>query len=426
MAALARPRACDRISEAFNIHSRAGDGRSMGVAAGRWRGRRRAPDARPSPASTRALGGPCESPSWPGNHFIPLRSAGWPRTSPNWAPRSSVVGTRFTSSPGWGPGGEVGASRPSPGPLPPWGAVVPGAANGRVVECARLENLGGAPQEAIALVEEIEGDEVIPDGVVAILSRHDVPHLSHVAIRARERRVVFATCEDSRAWNEARRLTGSLARVEVSEDDTRIAPTVPPRSVRVAEDARQAPLPEAPVVVEPPGPESPLVLPLHAATLANAGAKAAGAGRLEVLARLPDAGFRTPSGVAVSFAALDRALGADPVTSAEYASLLRALGAQDPVADHARALARLRQLTRGLAVDSIILATVASRFGPDAPLVVRIERRRGGPRAGVGRGGLRHHRRCASGGRGGGDPGRVGVALGRAGVQDAANAGCAH
>ena len=76
--------------------------------------------------------------------------------------------------------------------LPGWDILVSGQAEGRVKVLDQLEQLreNGA-DSVIAVLNKVEGDEEIPKTVRGILVAHEIPHLSHLGVRARQAGVVF-------------------------------------------------------------------------------------------------------------------------------------------------------------------------------------------------------------------------------------------
>ncbi|EKX34264.1 hypothetical protein GUITHDRAFT_166257 [Guillardia theta CCMP2712] len=70
-------------------------------------------------------------------------------------------------------------------------------------------------EKQVVVVREVRGIEDIPKGVTAILTRSSIDALSHIAIRARNQRVLFATCHDEQAFSDLCRRQGL---VDVSVD----------------------------------------------------------------------------------------------------------------------------------------------------------------------------------------------------------------
>ena len=55
---------------------------------------------------------------------------------------------------------------------------------------------------------QVTGEEEIPDGVVAVLTPDAPDVLSHVSVRARNMKVLFATCHDPEPLDQIRGMAG--------------------------------------------------------------------------------------------------------------------------------------------------------------------------------------------------------------------------
>eukprot|EP00744_Colponema_vietnamica_P003379 GILI01005188.1.p1 GENE.GILI01005188.1~~GILI01005188.1.p1 ORF type:complete len:913 (+),score=252.13 GILI01005188.1:91-2829(+) len=95
--------------------------------------------------------------------------------------------------------------------LPPWQPVVPGFVRAKLVHVHSMTDLldlvgsrrgDGADDEKkfVALVDQAEGDEEIPRSVSGVILGHDLPHLSHLAVRARQSQVAFAASDEAEAY----------------------------------------------------------------------------------------------------------------------------------------------------------------------------------------------------------------------------------
>lgn len=57
----------------------------------------------------------------------------------------------------------------------------------------------------IIFLDQTDGTEEIPsDQVQAIILKHDLPQLSHLAIRARQAKILFVCCENQEVYNQAK------------------------------------------------------------------------------------------------------------------------------------------------------------------------------------------------------------------------------
>ena len=249
------------------------------------------------------------------------------------------------------------------------------------------------------LVRGAAGDEDIPAGATGVVLGHELAHLSHLAVRARQAGVVLAAGEDPALLADLARTEGQwLALVATADGVSWRAQTAPAdkspgesnaaRSQTRPARGRDADNPLArralavSVGVPPsarPAKAHPLsrrtTIPLAEATLAIAGGKADGLRRLAELSRRPDALFKTPPALVVPFGVLRSALDSWPGVRTEYqdgvATLEQSLAPGQAQEKSEEISARLRELVCRLAVPEQITAAVAATFGPDARLMAR-------------------------------------------------------
>jgi alpha-glucan,water dikinase len=96
-----------------------------------------------------------------------------------------------------------------------WQVASPGRAAGRVHVVAALKSIQGKrfSHPAVVVTDEIGGQEEIPEGVTAIITPDTTDIVSHVAIRARNARVLLATCYDPDIIERLQSLNGRWLRV---------------------------------------------------------------------------------------------------------------------------------------------------------------------------------------------------------------------
>jgi hypothetical protein len=81
--------------------------------------------------------------------------------------------------------------------LPTWDVLVVGRAAGRLKAVSVLDELGQDLLEPlVVLLNNAQGDEEIPEEVAGIVLGHEIPHLSHLGVRARQAKVVLVACEE--------------------------------------------------------------------------------------------------------------------------------------------------------------------------------------------------------------------------------------
>jgi phosphoglucan,water dikinase len=246
---------------------------------------------------------------------------------------------------------------------PPWDVLVSGQAVGRVRTVREMGELGAVlPEALLAVLGRAEGDEEIPRGVAGIILAHEMPHLSHLGVRARQAGVVFVVCEDAAVFEEFKSLEGQVISLTANPEKVDWTTARGPAPARV--EGRQARIPPARLAPRP------ACIGLERVAQDSCGGKAAGAMRLAELARRADAGFRTPSSWVVPFGVLEEGLRAAPDLEAEYRQLQGEINRN--IADEfARAAKRLRELIGQVSVPAEIAATVGRHFGARDRLMVR-------------------------------------------------------
>lgn len=93
-----------------------------------------------------------------------------------------------------------------------WQVISPAEVTGRVAVVPHLsevqDNVYDDP--TVLVVETVTGEEEIPEGVVAVLTPDAPDVLSHVSVRARNMRVLFATCHDAEPLDQIRNAQGQF------------------------------------------------------------------------------------------------------------------------------------------------------------------------------------------------------------------------
>lgn len=107
--------------------------------------------------------------------------------------------------------------------------LMPGKAVGTLVEVDRIIP-GALPPSAngpvILLVKTADGDEEVKaagGNVAGVILQHELPHLSHLGVRARQEGVVFVTCDDEDKVSEIKSLIGQNIALEASSESVCIA-----------------------------------------------------------------------------------------------------------------------------------------------------------------------------------------------------------
>ncbi|XP_024451407.1 phosphoglucan, water dikinase, chloroplastic isoform X2 [Populus trichocarpa] len=103
-----------------------------------------------------------------------------------------------------------------------WDILVPGSAIGTLVQVESIVP-GSLPSTVegpiVLVVNKADGDEEVTaagSNIVGVVLLQELPHLSHLGVRARQERVVFVTCEDDDEVAAMQKLTGKYVRLEAS------------------------------------------------------------------------------------------------------------------------------------------------------------------------------------------------------------------
>jgi phosphoglucan,water dikinase len=254
--------------------------------------------------------------------------------------------------------------------LPPWEVIVPGKVSGRAIaapDMYHLSDVFGEP--VIALLDKIEGEEEVPFWVKGVIVAHQTPLLSHLAVRSRQRRLVFLSCDDPECFSELKYFDGKNVTLDVSAEkfDLRVyhpGDNTPGdnRGVKISTECPAVPR------MSPSAGRS--VLPLDQVTPETGGNKAFGAKRLEEFSRRKESGFRTPAGVVLPFGVMEESLASSPAMEKEYRSLVDELNVLSGD-DLNRALRKLKDIVISLQVPHEVLRTVMKCFREDERLMVR-------------------------------------------------------
>jgi phosphoglucan,water dikinase len=246
-----------------------------------------------------------------------------------------------------------------------WDVVVSGHATGRVKVADSLDELGREFSEpVVVLLKNAEGDEEIPQGITGIMLAHDLPHLSHLGVRARQAGVVFVACEEAANFDQLARLQGQLVSLVATAEKVEWKIVTGQVRIQNQVDRKPVQIPAVRLTLERSW------IPLAEVRAETGGGKADGTRRLAELARRAGAEFKTPPALVIPFGVMEAALRAAPELEAEYEKQLAQIN-RLPRADFATATERLRELIQRLTVPAEIAAGVAAQFGRQKRLMVR-------------------------------------------------------
>eukprot|EP00262_Sarcandra_glabra_P011298 TRINITY_DN2713_c0_g1_i2.p1 TRINITY_DN2713_c0_g1~~TRINITY_DN2713_c0_g1_i2.p1 ORF type:complete len:1245 (-),score=236.50 TRINITY_DN2713_c0_g1_i2:241-3843(-) len=220
-----------------------------------------------------------------------------------------------------------------------WDVLVPGSAIGTLIQVESIipdslpSSLTGP---VILVVNKADGDEEVRaagSNIVGVVLLQELPHLSHLGVRARQEKVVFVTCEDDDKIADIRKFDGKSVRLEASSTGVDISASLSNNSEEVSSlnnlsgngllSATEAPEVGSSSWSAAKVPNSSQdtvtvgVLELVDANTNTSGAKAAACSRLASLAMLSEkvyseqgvpASFRVPAGAVIPFGSMESAL----------------------------------------------------------------------------------------------------------------------
>jgi alpha-glucan,water dikinase len=99
-----------------------------------------------------------------------------------------------------------------------WQVISPGRGMGQVEVVATLKSVQGKgfARPTIIVSDEVAGDEEIPEGVTGVITQDVTDIVSHVAIRARNAHVLFATCYNPEIIGQLKSLSGHSLKLSVN------------------------------------------------------------------------------------------------------------------------------------------------------------------------------------------------------------------
>ncbi|XP_050236543.1 phosphoglucan, water dikinase, chloroplastic isoform X2 [Mercurialis annua] len=216
-----------------------------------------------------------------------------------------------------------------------WDVLVPGAAFGLLFQVESIVP-GSLPSTTkgpiILVVNKADGDEEVTaagSNIVGVVLLQELPHLSHLGVRARQEKVVFVTCEDDEKVADMKRLTGKYVRLEASssgvnltlaspvgDNGDSILRDVPVNGASTVEASKSNELASQASNSNQGSSSGGLIL-LEEADALSSGAKAAACGRLASLSAVSQevysdqgvpASFQVPKGAVIPFGSMELAL----------------------------------------------------------------------------------------------------------------------
>lgn len=227
-----------------------------------------------------------------------------------------------------------------------WDVLVPGVVHGTLLQVERITP-GSLPSSVkgpvILVVNKADGDEEVTsagNNIVGVVLLQELPHLSHLGVRARQEKVTLVTCEDDDRIKNIRSFEGKSVRLEASSihvdislssskeskedfprklaDNGTLSPKEIPGLFPSSLTSVDVPCLSKPVeVISAKGATIPAVLELSKAASDLSGAKAASCGQLATLSTLSEkvysdqgvpASFKVPAGAVIPFGSMESAL----------------------------------------------------------------------------------------------------------------------
>ncbi|KAJ8755383.1 hypothetical protein K2173_019181 [Erythroxylum novogranatense] len=282
-----------------------------------------------------------------------------------------------------------------------WDVLVSGAASGTLVPVNSIvpESLPSAAKgPVILLVNKADGDEEVTAAgrnIVGVVLLQELPHLSHLGVRARQERVVFVACEDDDVVADIQRLAGKYVRLEAStsgvnlslsaSDDTPNFLNVKdlPGTASSAVEASGHHDPSSSAIKAPytfEGGSTGGVVKLVDADALTSGAKAAACGRLASLALVSNkvysdqgvpASFKVPKGVVIPFGSMQLALDRSKSMETFWSFLEQLETAQLESGELDNLCSQLQKLICSLQPEKDVIDAIGRIFPSDAHLIVR-------------------------------------------------------
>jgi phosphoglucan,water dikinase len=249
--------------------------------------------------------------------------------------------------------------------LPAWDVIVSGHATGRIRAASSLDELNfDLNESALVLLQKAEGDEEIPRGVIGIVLAHELPHLSHLGVRARQAGIVFVACDEPAKFQELQRLCDQKLTLIATPENFEFSENgaIPD----VARNAKSGTVEIPEVNLESKN----AWLPLEKISQKTGGGKADGMRRLAELAARSDPAFRAPAAIVIPFGVMENALRRAAKFESEYRSLIERLNEMS-ANEFARTIERLREIIRQAAAPDEIISAAEKFFGVNARLMVR-------------------------------------------------------
>ncbi len=244
--------------------------------------------------------------------------------------------------------------------LPPWDVVVPGRASGKLIFLNSLRELHSEDSSLIVIVERAEGDEEIPGIVKGIILLHELPHLCHLGVRARQDGVVFVISEQEEEVKELMKHEGEYVFIEASSSGFSIS-----KRDEDVEDNRN--IKNREIYIPPVKTTNRRLLELGDIDSSIGGAKAEGVRRLRSMSM--HYGFKTPDAVVIPFGVMEDCI-KQSSEHERYWELVKSIDLLDGE-ELLRAIEELSSIVMELPIDEDTIRSIKKRFREEDRLMVR-------------------------------------------------------
>ncbi|CAA7017203.1 unnamed protein product [Microthlaspi erraticum] len=287
-----------------------------------------------------------------------------------------------------------------------WDVIVPGSAAGTLVQVdsivpGSLPSTGGGP--IILLVNKADGDEEVSaanGNIAGVMLLQELPHLSHLGVRARQEKIVFVTCDDDDKVADIRRLVGKYVRLEASPSHVNLILSTEDRSrpsksnankktvkkssssSKSTDDEESKPNSSSSDTLLYSSKDIPSggIIALADSDASTSGSKAAACGLLASLAAASTrvdsehgvpASFKVPTGVVIPFGSMELAL-KQSNSEEKFASLLEKLETARPEGGELDGICdQIHEVMKSLQVPKETISSISKAFTKDARLIVR-------------------------------------------------------
>jgi len=256
---------------------------------------------------------------------------------------------------------------------PPWDVLFPGTATGSLLFAQSISEIPERElqQPRVVVLDRAEGDEDIPHAIKGIVLGHELPHLSHLGVRARQAKVVFINSEDTTVFKDFKKGWISNAEnwvklvVSTGVEAISMEDAVDRPEAKQDSDTREK------VKIDIPDPESKraLVVATTDVSKESAGTKASSAGILEAAAK-ENRDFKVPRGVVIPFSSFQRAvLAGGP--ELDYFGILQGFDELSLAEKEKRAEAVAATILYKFPLNQDIVRKIQGNFGKETLIMVR-------------------------------------------------------